>query len=534
MERLVSAEERMSMGGILPLLVALFVSVLLGPTASAQSTRTVPLGSNDHAWAVWKDTTTGDVLVSGYQATGAGNIPKLWTIAPPPIDTITITTLGTLAGGTTGQGFRFSDNGTYLGGWSASTASSTSEAVCWTNDSWTSAPQSFGLLGAFTSSQSADVSNNGRVLGSFGPAFSWDSTNGLVQLPGIPGPFVNITKGFGISSDGNTAVGEAGTALGVPQPVKWTYGTGGWSLTQLPDPWGIFSAALKISPNGTYIAGLVTSTTHSMPCIWEGTTLTTMKDNLGADMNGFTRSMTNSGTLFGFGTFGTTQKAFIWHTSFGANSMTLDAYYQQKVGNPPPTSFVDCEQVHETNGSYHIVARGENGLSYYLELPQAGSGQCPSNGGAFCAGDGTGSPCPCGGNGAFGEGCANSSGVSGAQLNASGCASFSNDTFQLDVSGVPGNKPGLIMRGANQLNGGLGNPVGDGLLCVGGQTARSQVQVTAAGDTAFTDFQGQPFGASSYGIGVLTNYQFWYRDPANTCSGSGFNFSNAWSTTWLP
>lgn len=34
--------------------------------------------------------------------------------------------------------------------------------------------------------------------------------------------------------------------------------------------------------------------------------------------------------------------------------------------------------------------------------------------------------------------------------------------------------------------------------------------------------------------GVATNYQYWYRDPGNTCSGAGFNFSNAWTTTWLP
>ena len=88
--------------------------------------------------------------------------------------------------------------------------------------------------------------------------------------------------------------------------------------------------------------------------------------------------------------------------------------------------------------------------------------------------------------------------------------------------------------GESQLNGGSGNIVGDGLLNVGGQTARSQVQVTSSGSTTFTDFQSSSFGASSYGAGVPTNYQFWYRDQANNCSGSGFNFSNAWTVVWLP
>ena len=155
-------------------------------------------------------------------------------------------------------------------------------------------------------------------------------------------------------------------------------------------------------------------------------------------------------------------------------------------------------------------------------------------GSAYCFGDGTGAVCPCSNHGNPGEGCANTSGVGGARLTGDGNASIANDSFQLIIEGVPGNKPGLILRGANQLNGGLGNLVGDGLLCTSGQTARSQVQFTSAGSTTFSNFQGSPFGASSYPGGVPTNYQFWYRDMTNTCSGLGFNFSNAWTVTWLP
>lgn len=154
-------------------------------------------------------------------------------------------------------------------------------------------------------------------------------------------------------------------------------------------------------------------------------------------------------------------------------------------------------------------------------------------GNAYCFGDGTGAACPCSAGGAAGEGCQNTSG-GGAVLAALGAVSITNDTFRLQVSGAPGQKPGLILRGGMQVNGGLGTAVGDGLLCTSGQTTRSQVQVTSAGHTTFSDFQGQPFGASSYGPGVTANYQFWYRDPLNTCTGAGFNFSNAWAVTWLP
>lgn len=156
-----------------------------------------------------------------------------------------------------------------------------------------------------------------------------------------------------------------------------------------------------------------------------------------------------------------------------------------------------------------------------------------NTGNAYCFGDGSGTTCPCM-NGSLGAGCANSAGATGATLRGLGNAFLSVDTFRLSIDGIPGNKPGLILRGATQTNAGLGLAVGDGLLCTGGQSARSQVQLASAGSTLFTDFQGMPFGASSYGAGVPTNYQFWYRNTTNSCSGAGFNFSNAWTTTWLP
>jgi hypothetical protein len=113
-----------------------------------------------------------------------------------------------------------------------------------------------------------------------------------------------------------------------------------------------------------------------------------------------------------------------------------------------------------------------------------------------------------------------------------GNAYIGNDTFEIQVDGAPHNKPDLLLRGVNQMSGGSGAPVGDGLLCTSGSTARSHVQVIGLGSTVFTDFHGLPFGANSYGPGATTNYQFWYRDPGNTCSGNSFYFSNAWEMAW--
>jgi hypothetical protein len=145
---------------------------------------------------------------------------------------------------------------------------------------------------------------------------------------------------------------------------------------------------------------------------------------------------------------------------------------------------------------------------------------------AYCEGDNS-ATCPCFAIFGLGVGCQNSSGP-GAGLVASGNAQVSSDSFQLDIAGVPGAKPGLVVKGSTQIF----TPVGDGFLCTAAQL-RSQVQMTDGfATTTFTLFQGQPFGATA-NLGSNTYYQFWYRDVANPCGG-GFNFSKAWCTTWQP
>ena len=150
-------------------------------------------------------------------------------------------------------------------------------------------------------------------------------------------------------------------------------------------------------------------------------------------------------------------------------------------------------------------------------------------GAAFCFGDGTGMLCPCFLHGDIGEGCANTSGLGGAGMSGSGNAAFTDDTFQLGVSGLPGAMAGLCVKGSVQLGGGNGTLVGDGLLCTAPQI-RSQIIVSDAnGDLNMDNWNGQPFGAfpAAANASAPTYYQWWYRDPSNTCSGAGFNFSNA-------
>jgi len=154
------------------------------------------------------------------------------------------------------------------------------------------------------------------------------------------------------------------------------------------------------------------------------------------------------------------------------------------------------------------------------------------SGSAYCLGDGTGASCPCA-NGGSGSGCANTT-FQGATLTGTGNAEFGNDSFGLQVSGMPAGKAGLAIKGSSVLGGGNGSLLGDGLLCTNAQI-RSQVIVSnGTGSVTMTNWKGGPFsswpGAANFG--VTTYYQWWYRNPESNCSGSGFNLSNGWQVNW--
>ncbi len=94
------------------------------------------------------------------------------------------------------------------------------------------------------------------------------------------------------------------------------------------------------------------------------------------------------------------------------------------------------------NGDQNNNVFPSSGAAYVLDV-------IPSEpGSAYCFGDGTEGPCPCMAYGEPGTGCASSDG-NGVKLAGSGTASISNDSLNLIATGVPENKPGLILRAAN-------------------------------------------------------------------------------------
>ncbi len=181
--------------------------------------------------------------------------------------------------------------------------------------------------------------------------------------------------------------------------------------------------------------------------------------------------------------------------------------------------------------SYRVVAADEYGNTTTSPVRVYAAG---TNGSGFCFGD-TGA-CPCGNFSAIGSqsGCLSSLGI-GARLVASGASSMSNDTLVLAAGPLP-ETPALFFQGTAQVNGGAGNPFGDGLRCAGGTIRRLGIQVVtnsvtaypAAGDLSVSQ-QGQVPAA-----GGTRHYQLWYRNAANFCTPGTFNLTNAWTVVWTP
>ncbi|MAF65539.1 MAG: hypothetical protein CMJ84_07760 [Planctomycetes bacterium] len=148
----------------------------------------------------------------------------------------------------------------------------------------------------------------------------------------------------------------------------------------------------------------------------------------------------------------------------------------------------------------------------------------------FCSGTGAGSACPCS-NEASEGGCANSTGA-GAVLLSSGTTSISADDLVVGVSAVPGGQPVLLFSGLNAVNGGVGVSFGDGLRCVGGDIKRLGVRIADGSGRAF--WGPNLAGAGGWERGDVRRLQAWYRDPAGSPCGVGFNLSNGLEVRFVP
>ncbi|MBI5362600.1 MAG: hypothetical protein HZA53_05425 [Planctomycetes bacterium] len=162
---------------------------------------------------------------------------------------------------------------------------------------------------------------------------------------------------------------------------------------------------------------------------------------------------------------------------------------------------------------------------------------CASGPAEYCFGDGAlGAACPCGNTSAVGQraGCANSTGQ-GGRIAASGVASVGADTLVLATSEAPSNATVLFLQGAEVENGGLGAPLGDGLLCIGGALVRLGTKPSAGGAAQYP-LAGDPSVSVRGGVsaGSVRSYQAYYRNVASFCTPATFNLTNAVRVRWIP
>ncbi len=157
----------------------------------------------------------------------------------------------------------------------------------------------------------------------------------------------------------------------------------------------------------------------------------------------------------------------------------------------------------------------------------------PSPGTSFCAGDGSGTACPCANESPAGQGrgCLHSLGTCGL-LGATGTASVSNDTVVLQGSSMP-NASALYFQGTAQLGAGGGVVFGDGLRCVGGSIVRLGTKTNAGGSSQYPA-AGDASVSVKGGVvaGDVRHYQVWFRNAASFCTAATFNLTNGYSITW--
>lgn len=162
------------------------------------------------------------------------------------------------------------------------------------------------------------------------------------------------------------------------------------------------------------------------------------------------------------------------------------------------------------------------------------------NGAPFCAGDGTGTECPCGNSAATGRGCQNSSGA-GARLVMSGEPSLGADTLEFALDGGPSGSFAVLMSAVAQLNDGLGirgTPPMDGLRCIGGGMIRHGARAIDGTGAVVAPWnqaaQGGIVANLGVPVGIVRHFQAYLRDLPGEGCGTGINTSNAVSVLIVP
>lgn len=151
----------------------------------------------------------------------------------------------------------------------------------------------------------------------------------------------------------------------------------------------------------------------------------------------------------------------------------------------------------------------------------------------FCFGDGSGTSCPCGNDGAQSHGCASSFVADGAYLGGYGPATVSAASFVLQAQQVTGNVTLFYQGDAQQLPA----IVDDGLACVSGAIIRLGLSQNVNGTSIYPEPGDLPVSVKGQvpGVGGTRYYQGWYRNTnAAFCPPATTNRTNGLIVAWIP
>jgi hypothetical protein len=93
----------------------------------------------------------------------------------------------------------------------------------------------------------------------------------------------------------------------------------------------------------------------------------------------------------------------------------------------------------------------------------------------------------------------------------------------------------LFLQGTATIAGGVGTPLGDGILCTGGAILRLKTKSILAGSSSYPSTGDAAVSTT----GIVTTpgmrvYQVMYRDALGWCAQDTINFTNAVQVGWAP
>lgn len=517
---------------VLSALRPLAAVALTAGVAGAQAPLLVPMPFGIFPTDV--STAGGQVVVVGY-STVTGQAVR-WTLAGGDVHIGSTSGFNPTSGGA--ATVRISRDGTTIVG-ELEVAGITSAAVWAGGTTWNTIPGIGGTSGGI-STHSRAINSNGTVLaglgwaaGGTGHPYKWTQGSGTIDLQ----PFFSSpsASAFGINGDGTIVVGWE--SIGGPwYGARWVGTTK--TLFTYVDPSNVVhnvGEAYAINAAGTIVVGRRIWNLGAEAWRWDagaGNGVVTPLANLpGVGASGIATDLTDDGTLIvgtnGLPFIGGIQ-AVIWINNVPQRLYT----YLQGLG-ANVSGFTDLgypDAISPEGGVIVGSGLGTTALTGWVVIFP----EFLPNGTPACAGDGSGTICPCANNSSSGSGagCLNSLALGGT-LRGTGISSVSNDTLALTSTQVP-NGPALYFQGDGLFAAGQGITFGDGLLCAGGGIIRLGVKF-ASGNTSTWGTLGDPLISVQGGVsaGATRHYQTWYRDAdTGFCTPSFFNLTNALSVDW--